>query len=1232
MISALSLLLSVITTTMAGFREIPSNQSVLLGEDVTFRCAADKSSSSSELYSQWRSNTGSLLGFHEVGQLTGHQGRYSYLKSSREELHLRIERVTLEDDGQFECQMLRPDDGPIRAAAYLNVIVAPKMVHFTNYQSGTMIDVNEDIPLNLTCAAPNSKPEATIIWYINGQKIEDGIQRWSSYNLNKTVSSFSALLWRPRRNDHKKVLTCEANHDDSSTQIRTNLTINVLYPPDRPRISMLSGDSFVRAGDNVTFVCVVIGGNPPPELSWYLKDRLLSARYQYNIQTQETMNTYSFLAAPEDHLANYECRASNKKGQEPQTRTVHVRVAYAPQGVETIGESNVRQGSFTVVQCRTKPSNPISRISWLVNGHPIPATVQSEHQQMHGFVAVANLTINTNEVMMGKHRLTVECNARNDEGSASKQHVIKILAPPLPPRISGLEDGIHLEGHVLNVTCEAHGGNPLADIAWYRGYDKLPGARSSISGDSAISSLSLTLDRTMNGQRLKCEAMNAALDEPLVDSKQLNVLFEPRRVMIRMPEGTRHQLIAGEEAKLHCLAAGSNPNAHIIWHFYPNGEPNPLVFTGETILNETSRDSGHTIQNAVTFTPTEEYDGTLVRCIASNPLWPATKNATYPLNVLYSPRLIVNSPINIVVGEADSFRENMTVKGNPPVSAWRWRKNGVPFDHTIGNVFARGATLSGRNVKSSDAGMYTLFAVNSVGTANVTIQLTVEYSARITRISSPIIAAEGETVLLECEADGVPRKPNMVRWIRNGKEVIPSTKRGETQVNLRLNATKEAAGQYVCRADNGIGFPGESTAYLLVNSAPKIMMLPFHSRAAGPLGGRARARCRAHAVPDADFVWDRAGEIIQSNNSKYSMSTIQLDYSTFESTLWISNLSPDDYAKDVSCTARNSFGTDSIHIPIGPPSPPDAPLDIHVTNVTSNTITISWTPGFDGGSDQTFEVRYQKDGDEIVHGINTSHSNLRLSGLTPSSIYLFQLRSINSRGFSSDLTRPPATFFTLSEDGTDVAVMTGKSESIPRPIIMLLAIGGTLLLLFNCLLLCYLQRRNKKKKIQEKTEMVRTAINGEAVRPVQMYGTMLQAEGAAHCERDERDIPEASEDDHSVRTMIEVNPNGYMQQIDPSLYERNCLVQYEFDHCDYPSSRHSTMVRNGSNVTYSNMPYPEPPLDVSLYSDRSLSRRHHNNNNNNNSSCPHHLLSTFIHPNGVRPGPLSYSQLDGDLV
>ena len=29
--------------------------------------------------------------------------------------------------------------------------------------------------------------------------------------------------------------------------------------------------------------------------------------------------------------------------------------------------------------------------------------------------------------------------------------------------------------------------------------------------------------------------------------------------------------------------------------------------------------------------------------------------------------------------------------------------------------------------------------------------------------------------------------------------------------------------------------------------------------------------------------------------------------------------------------------------------------------------------------------------------------------------------------------------------------------------------------------------------------------------------------------------------------MIEVSPQGYLQQIDPSVYERSCLVDYEFD-------------------------------------------------------------------------------------
>ena len=96
--------------------------------------------------------------------------------------------------------------------------------------------------------------------------------------------------------------------------------------------------------------------------------------------------------------------------------------------------------------------------------------------------------------------------------------------------------------------------------------------------------------------------------------------------------------------------------------------------------------------------------------------------------------MLVNDPVTVVMAEGDSFKENLTVRGNPAVSLWQWRKNGIPFDHTIGRVFARGAVLSGKQLLSTDAGVYTLTATNNVGSTNITIKLAVEYSARVSII------------------------------------------------------------------------------------------------------------------------------------------------------------------------------------------------------------------------------------------------------------------------------------------------------------------------------------------------------------------------------------------------------------------------------------------------------------------------------------------------------------------
>lgn len=52
--------------------------------------------------------------------------------------------------------------------------------------------------------------------------------------------------------------------------------------------------------------------------------------------------------------------------------------------------------------------------------------------------------------------------------------------------------------------------------------------------------------------------------------------------------------------------------------------------------------------------------------------------------------MVVHGPLVIVISEGDDFKENLTLRANPPVSTWRWRKDGSHFEHVVGAITARG--------------------------------------------------------------------------------------------------------------------------------------------------------------------------------------------------------------------------------------------------------------------------------------------------------------------------------------------------------------------------------------------------------------------------------------------------------------------------------------------------------------------------------------------------------------
>jgi len=57
--------------------------------------------------------------------------------------------------------------------------------------------------------------------------------------------------------------------------------------------------------------------------------------------------------------------------------------------------------------------------------------------------------------------------------------------------------------------------------------------------------------------------------------------------------------------------------------------------------------------------------------------------------------------------------------------------------------------------------------------------------------------------------------------------------------------------------------------------------------------------------------------------------------------------------------ARNDLGEAVETVRLEITSPPDPPLSLNILNVTHDTVTVAWIPGFDGGLKASYRVRYR---------------------------------------------------------------------------------------------------------------------------------------------------------------------------------------------------------------------------------------------------------------------------------
>ncbi|XP_017836908.1 nephrin isoform X1 [Drosophila busckii] len=1196
------------------FRTVPHDMQVLEGSEAMMRCEVANVAGAV----QWTKD-GFALGFEAV--IPGFP-RYSVLGDRRQGVYnLRISNASINDDAEYQCQV-----GParlnsaIRANAKLTVISPPSSIEIKGYSHNSKVEVRENQDLSLKCIVANAKPAAQIVWYRGNveykpDKRDDKVEE----STPKRYTTSSSLKLKPGPDDDYTEYTCQAKHKALSPDMpmRNTVQLSVLYPPGPPYIEGYAPGETLRRGQTVELTCRSRGGNPPAQLIWYKNGSQIRMAYRTSGRLSE--NIYSFTAEAGDNKARFRCEASNVMSQTPLKTEVELSVLFAPSQVTVTGPTEARVGDVVPLTCSTAPSNPPAEIKWMVGGRQIHnATTKTTISPEGGWTTSSNFSTT---VEPNKRSLVVICHGLNMQLTENvvSTHTINVLYPPAPPLISGYMEGqIIPAGSVQKLLCVSSGGNPLASLIWYKN-DKRINSIIRAADKSVSAEITILANVTDNQAQYRCEASNSATEIPLFESTTLSVHFAPETVKIRIePE----ELRPGMEATVICDSSSSNPPAKLSW--WKDG----IAIEG---INNTSK-AGlwggmvSTLEFRVNIT--QEMNGVVYTCQSANEALQRSVHEAISLNVLYRPKFVPPPSWTSVGLEGESLLVPLQANANPSSISYSWTKQGVAIPQEPGEhrIFAAGATLNFTKLHRDDAGSYVCVASNSQGKANINITVVVEYGAAIKSVSEHIIVNPGEDALLSCSVEGKPLLEEHVKWERVNYDMKVKTNTTFTNGTAYLhisNAQREDVGNFRCVADNHVANPTSRDVLLIVKFAPEIAKAPTLLRAASGTGEQGRLPCRAQGSPKPQFIWRQDKlELPINRTDKYEVEERKIDSLTYESTLKVAKVAPADYG-GYECVARNDLGEDVQTVRLDITSPPETPLSLNILNVTHDTVTVAWTPGFDGGLKASYRVRYRmvdREQYKYVDGLPNSHK-LTIGGLRMNTLYLFSVMSRNDLGNSNylpDLARaqtkeaPPPSQPASSLGGGPPTTSQTPLGGTSGMLLVGVAAGISVVLLNVFVIGCCLHKRNEKrlKRVSETTNQPGKTATIEMYAPSSYNDTVTGETLSSVSEKSESYSNEGSQPEYIDEARKKAASTYLVENADmpppryqkdgtlPALYPNNMV-----NACTLPHPRHNNghvvaaaVSRDDqmliSKGVYMPSPSPAPPPDGSYYnmnSDRYLS-------------------------------------------
>uniref|UniRef100_A0A8D0W5M8 Nephrin n=1 Tax=Sus scrofa TaxID=9823 RepID=A0A8D0W5M8_PIG len=585
---------------------------------------------------------------------------------------------------------------------------------------------SENKNMTLSCITKSSRPRVLLRWWLGWRQLQP-TEETVMDGLHGGHISMSNLTFLARREDNGLTLTCEAFSEAFTKEtFKKSLTLNVKYPAQKLWIEgPPEGQRHLRAGTRVKLVCLAIGGNPDPSLTWYKDSRTVTeprqAQEPRRVQLgglEKSGSTFSrelvLVTGPSDNQAKFTCKAGQLSA------SIQLVIQFPPTNVTILANASaLRPGDALNLTCISVSSNPPVNLSWDKEGERLEGVAAAPRSApFKGSSAARSVLLRMSSRDHG-HRVTCRAHSTELQETVSAFYRLNVLYPPE-----------FLGEQVLVVTAVERGeallpvsvsANPAPEaFNWtFRGYRLSPagGPRHRILSGGALQLWNVT--RADDGlYQLHCQNSEGTA-EALV---RLDVHYAP---IIRNLQDPTEVNIGGSVDIVCTVEANPILPEMFSWERLGEEEEDQSL---EDMEKVSEGSTGRLRIHHAKLSQAGAY-----QCIVDNGVAPPARGLVR-LVVRFAPHVEHPTPLTKVAAAGDSTSSatlHCRARGVPNI-VFTWTKNGVPLDlqdpryteHTYHQGGIHSSLLTIANVSAAqDYALFTCTATNPLGSDHTNIQL-----------------------------------------------------------------------------------------------------------------------------------------------------------------------------------------------------------------------------------------------------------------------------------------------------------------------------------------------------------------------------------------------------------------------------------------------------------------------------------------------------------------------------